>query len=374
MTSDTLVRGPEAIAEGARMLAAGPGLKARMLNESHKAQVAEAASMFAAASTGNFRAQVNLHEAMARNDFPLLFGDVVGYTLAQRYADVPAVWTQFAARTTVGNFKPQRILDIMGGAAILDPVAELAPYPQRAFSESTFEFTLGKRGATMAWSWEATVDDNLGVFAQAPNAFAVAARRTEDYLATAALIDTDGSGPASWLGTPSTTPLTATNLETAISGIMQKVDSDGAPVSVGTPILMVPPALALTAQAIVATTEVRTTVSGTERVVAGNGLSATPRIVVNPWLTVVNSDAKKAATWFLLPDPASPRPGLYLAFLRGYEQPDVRVRNDQGTRLGGGGLAASEGNFERDQIEYRVRHVVGATRGFNDAVFVSTSS
>ena len=52
------------------------------------------------------------------------------------------------------------------------------------------------------------------------------------------------------------------------------------------------------------------------RKVNGNGLSYTPRVVVNRWLTGINKDAKAKTTWYLLPDPNGPRPAVYASFLQ----------------------------------------------------------
>jgi hypothetical protein len=49
-----------------------------------------------------------------------------------------------------------------------------------------------------------------------------------------------------------------------------------------------------------------------------------------------------------------------VAFLNGYETPDIRQKADAGQRVGGGAIGAEEGSFDVDGIYYRVRHVVGA--------------
>lgn len=366
----TLLRGEAAINEGLKRR--GPGLRARLANESWLGRVIEAGEIYARARTGSLRAQADLFEAMSRDDFPLLFGDFIGYTLAQRYAEAPSVWQRFATRTTVPDFRPSKVLDVLGGRALLDDVPEHGPFPRRKMTESDFELTVGKKGATIMWSWEANVDDRLGVFDRVPGDFAVAARRTEDYTATSVIAT--ATGPAAWLGTPGTGKLTRDNLESAIAGIMTKKDSDGAPIVVDTPVLVVPPSLGLTAANIVNTTEIRTTDGSKQSTVNGNGLSATPDVVVNPWLGVVDKSANVATTWYLLPSPNTPRPAVYASFLRGYEEPDVRVRNDQGSRPGGGSIDPAEGSFDADDIEYRVRHVVGAGHGFAEAVYASTGT
>lgn len=364
------------------------GYALRMQNESHRRRVAAVARLFAEACHGDRYAQLEFHdlmggrravrESMSTSDFPILFGDAINRELARRYAARQPVWRQFAARKVQRDFRPSKIIEFFGGGAKLTKVPELKEYPARGFDESEFETVLAKYGDRLQWSWEMQVNDDLGAFQNAPDALSRGAVSTEDYLATSVLIDSDGTGPASWLGTPGTAKLDRDSLEVGLQNVMDASDEDGNPIEIGTPVLMVPRALALTAQNIVNTTQVRSqkgTGSGSTLAdISGNGLSATPKIVVNDWLTRIDGSANKATTWYLLPDPSGPRPAVYETFLQGYEAPDLRVKADAGMRLGGGNIDPSEGSFERDDVQYRIRHVVGGNKGFADAVYVSDGS
>ena len=314
---------------------------------------------------------------MSTSDFPLLFGDFLNRSLASRYAVAQPVWRRFAARQVVRDFRPSKILDFMGAGGVLDRVPEYGEYPARSFEESEFATTLAKYGDRLQWSWEMQVNDDLGAFDTAPQALTRGATSTEDYVATSVLCDAAGPNSALFSDIDNV-PLTAANLEAAYQSITDVVDEDGNPIDVGTPILVVPQALSLTAKNIVQTTQVRTqtgTGSGSTLTdISGNGLSADPEIVVNRWLTAINKDAKAKTTWYLLPDPNGIRPAVYETFLRGYETPDLRVKADAGMRLGGGSVDPAEGSFERDDVQYRVRHVVGGNVGFTDAVYASTGA
>lgn len=375
---------PSALAEIQKL--GGPsGYAARMQNPAYVTRVAHAAQLFEAACSGDRYAQMDfqnlmggrparsLSEAMSTSDYPILFGDTLNRSLAQRYAQAEPVWKQFAARQVKRDFRPSKVLDFFGGGAVLDKVPELDEYPARAFSESQFTTTLAKYGDRLMWSWEMGINDDLGAFARAPQALATGATSTEDYLATSVLAN--ASGPLAWLGTAGTVPLNSANLEAGLQKITDVVDGDGNPIVVGTPVLMVPQALALTAGNIVNTTETRlqtgTGAGSTITTTTGNGLSATPKIVVNRWLTAIDKSGTAKTTWYLLPDPNGPRPAVYETFLQGHETPDIRVKADAGMRLGGGAIDPAEGSFERDAVEYRVRHVVGGNQGFADAVYVS---
>ena len=58
----------------------------------------------------------------------------------------------------------------------------------------------------------------------------------------------------------------------------------------------------------------------------------------------------------MLPKPtAASRPALAVAFLRGFETPDIRQKNGAGV-----GVSPDAGDFDDDSVRYRVRHVTGA--------------
>lgn len=349
----------------------GPsGRDRRMADAGYRAKLkAVGEAIILPAFQGDRHARIDLNEAMSTSDFPVLFGDFLYRSLAKRYAARPSIWQQFAARRTVRDFRATKLIDLLGGAGILSDVAELAPYPKRALEESEIEFKTGKTGAKLAWSWEMGVNDDLSAFVDAPNRLSQAARFTEDHKITSVIATP--SGPASWLGTPATTPLNPENLESAVQSITQQVDEDGNPIFIDTPRLVVPQSLALTAQQIVDTVTVKTTASNREREVRGNGLSVTPQIVVNPWLTSIDKSATAATTWYLLAGPDSDRPAVFGVFLQGHETPDLRMRADAGVRPGGGAVDPSEGGFDRDDVEYRIRHVVAGAQGFGEVAYVS---
>ena len=363
----------ESVEETINSLRQPSGRQARFADASYLARLKSVnESLIAPAFAGDRYARLDLHEAMTRSDFPILFGDVLYRRLARAYTAQAPVWQQIAQRVTVNDFRAHKLVDVLGGKGVLEDIEELAPYPRRALSETSIEYQVGKTGATIPYSWEAGINDDLNAFTSLPERLAQAARLTEDR--KVASVFATAAGPAAWLGTPGTSALTAGNLESAIGTITNQTDEDGNPIIIDTPVLMVPQALALTAQEIVNTVKVKTTASNKEREVTGNGLSVTPKVVVNPHLTAIDKTNKAATTWYLFAGPDSPRPAALAVFLAGHESPDLRLRADAGIHLGGGVVDPLEGGFDRDDIEYRARHVVAGSRAFDDAVYVSTGS
>lgn len=105
------------------------------------------------------------------------------------------------------------------------------------------------------------------------------------------------------------------------------------------------------ARRILSATEIRQT-SGSRTSVMPNYLAGVVDLVVHNRLP--------GNAWFILPAPTEARPALAVAFLTGYETPDIRQKADAGQRVGGGAIDPDEGSFDVDGVYFRVRHVVGA--------------
>lgn len=376
MDNIQLLSGDAAIAESTDTGAAGfrrtPGRDPR-----YTAKLNEALEIFERGTSGSLRGRADLAEALSTSDFPILLGGVFERELLAQYEDTTPVWQGFARRTVVKDFRPKTLVDILGGKAILDPVGELAEYPARKVSEAKYELTVGKRGARIPLSWEMLVNDDLDAFRDLPNRLATGARDTEDYVATSMLVNASGVNTGFFKSAngnaPAATPLTLDNLQAALQTISTRKDSEGRPIVVTGAVLVVPPALEITARAILNTTEIRTTVGG-QTLIGPNYLRGSVTVVVNPWLPVVATDNKANTRWFVLPAPNAPRPAVAVGFLRGHEAPDLRVKADTGNRAGGGAIAPEEGSFDFDDIQYRARHVLGGATLDPIATFVSNGS
>lgn len=339
-------------------------------------QILEARELFQGAMNGNLRARAEVLESLTTSDFPILLGAAYGRELQGEYQAIEPVWTKFAKRLSVPDFRERTLVDIMGGRGALEKVREAGEYPARKASESKRSFSVDKYGARFPLTWEMVKNDDLGAFRDFPQRLATAARETEERIALAPLFNTAGTGLSSYL-TPrvnSGKTLNRVNLNVALTDIAGRRDSDDRPVIVTKPILLLPTALAQVAADIVNVTKNIDPVTGDER--AGNGLIYTPEIVIDPWLDVVGAGyANNAKTWYLLPGPqTSVKPALGVAFMAGEETPDLRVKNDQGNRIGGGALGPEQGSFDDDTIQYRVRHVAGGAGLYDDAVYVGVGA
>lgn len=359
-----------------------------------EAQVLAAAQIMGKAFKGSKRAAFDLQEALTSDDFRAAAFEVLDREMMMRYQDLPAVWDQYARRTTVRDFKKKTLVDLMGGRAALDLVPERTEYPHRNISKAPYRISVSKYGGVFQITWESIINDELGELEDLPGNLAIAARNTETV--TAVKLLTDGNGPNdlyfgaqawgrtydpatdSWSGGSSNLisgnpVLSESALTAALDAISQRKDPEGLPIIVEAYKLVVPPALETTARRILDAVELRITTGSTTAVVK-NSVSGRVQMVVDPWLPVIDKSANSNTTWYLLPAPTASRPALFVAFLRGHETPDLRVKADAGNRVGGGPVDPTEGSFEADDISYRARHVVGGAGTDMIATAVSNGS
>ena len=334
-------------------------------------RVGEAYQLFQAAMDGNLTAKAKVAESLTTSDFPVLLGDAINYQILAAYEQVNPVWQQYSRRMVVPNFKPQRLLDLRGTRRGLARVPEATEYPARDLDEGALTtFKVEKHGERLPLTWEMVVNDELGAFRGLDQVIADDARFTEGTVTADALLNADRTDlNAAFFGTVETAALTADNLEQAINGLSQKRNSAGQTLVRPQLVLVVAPGLEFLARQLVADVEIRTT-SGNRTTVTRNPLAGMVTVVVEPNL-LRNTNAAANTTWLLLPDPNAARPAVVTGFLAGRETPDLRVKNDQGVRPGGGSIGETEGSFDDDTIQYRVRHVVGA--GTVDNLFTFAS-
>lgn len=341
----------------------------RRMSPARAKALAEAADLWGRAWKGDRMAAVLVNEAITTSDlFQSATGDLLDRELLGQYQDIQGVWNQFASRSRVRNFKPKKLVDILGGKSRLDLVPELTEFPGTDSDANEYSIQAKKFGRRFGFSWEAGVNDDIDELRQIPDRFSYAAQLTEEYAALEAIVTTSTGAPlASYFKSYDATAaedlgyaafnnstdaaLTSAAVQAGIESISTRKDSEGNLVPNSGLVLMVGPALQFTAERILNATMVRTT-SGSKSVDEPNPLRGKLKLVVNPNLA--------GTSWFILPDPArAARPAVAVAFLAGYETPDLRVSANTGSRVGGGAIAPTEGDFEVDGVWYRVRHVTG---------------
>lgn len=355
----------------------------RTLSPARAKALTEASELWGQAWGGNRMASVVVNEALTTSDlFRSATGDLLDRELLATYQDITPSWQEWASPAKVRNFKPKKLVDIMGGKSALDLVPELTEFPYAKSSSNEFEIAVKKFGRRFGFSWEAGINDDIDELQQIPGRFGSAASLTENVAALEQIVTLSSGAPlagffksysesaAKALGyaafnNSGTAALSADSLTTAITDISTRKDSDGNIVAHNGLVLMVGPAQQFTAERLLNATEIRT---------GSNPVTVEPNYLRGKVRLVVNQDLVGNA-WFVLPDPRrNQRPAVSVAKLAGFETPDLRVSSNTGSRVGGGSIAPTEGDFEIDGVWYRTRHVVGAASLDPIHTFASTGA
>jgi hypothetical protein len=359
----------------------------------------EAAQLIQRVIRGDRRATFLFQEAMSTSDFPILTGQILERTVLASYAEAPASWPAWCKRGTINDLTRtvQRIALDRGGARLDGPIVpdasgasgsgptgvkELTEYPEAKRSERSWSLRLYKYGRRMAFSWELFLADDLNQLKDTPALFGQAARNTEEHLATGFIASSTGPNATFFsvangnllaanagLGTLVNAPLSITSLAAAMIQMVSQKNLDGEPIAIRGAVLMVPPSLEITARNIINATQIwMNDMGGTidttnklslQRLLTENWAKGMVRPVTNWWLPIIDTTSGTSA-WYLFADPGNGRPAVELDFLRGHEQPEIFLKTSNQVPVGGGvGADPLGGDFDTDQIVYKVRHCVG---------------
>lgn len=385
---------------------AGYRTPTRRPNADYVRTFAEARRLVDRVLAGDRWAALRFQEAMTTSDFGLYFGDILDRSVLANYAETPYSWSSFAKRATIQDFRQSRIFRSDRGSAVLDGpilpnsygasgsgdtgIAQVTEYPMRKRVITGYTDQLRKYGARMDYSWEAMVNDDLDLLRDTPALFGRASRRTEEKRATSLFVSSTGPNATffsnanlnlinSTVNTQVTTnnpPLSITSLAWAMTILASHLDLDGEPISIESAVLVVPPALEITARNIVNAIQIHMNDQGGTVDASGDSLQrlqtlnwAKGRVtpVTNYYLPLINTTSPNTA-WYVFSNPSNGRPAMQLSFLRGREGPEMFMKAPNAIPIGQGSMAAGsgqvnplDGDFDTDAIAYKVREILGGT-------------
>jgi len=401
------------------------GVRGDTRREAYRRDLLEAARLVERVYRGDRWAGMMFREALTTSDFPALFGDVLDRQVLANYREVPYTWDMYCKRGTIQDFRLARRFRVDRGAGILDgPIIssgtnnstaatqsagagptgleQISEYPERRRTDSKFTLFLEKFGARMPFAWETIINDDLDALKDTPALFGRAARRTEEHKVTGLYVSSTGPNATFFSNTnknlvnstngsfvtQNNPPLSVTALAWALQIMMLQLDLDGEPIDITGAVLVVPPALKITAMNILNASQVwandqgGTTglgggvTSGTtslQRLITDNWAKQIVKLAINYYLPVVDTTHGNTG-WYVFADPNLGRPALEMAFLRGHEQPELFMKLPNQVAIGEGRMGPGagqmigtantnplEGDFDTDAIHYKVRHVMGGT-------------
>lgn len=333
-------------------------------------RVAEAAELLANVKTGRWGTH-RLKEAMTTSDFPLLFGDLLYRQMLGNYQPYPVTYPGYFRIVEVNDFRKINMYAIDGGTSRLTAVGEKEPYPEIKFAETRYQLQVAKYGRRYGISWEMTINDDLNAFNDRPMMMAQGARRSEELLAAQQLVDANGPHASFFTSgnkniVTSNPALSLAALQTAMGVLGNQVDADGEPIVINTVTLVVGnQSLYITAQNILNAVQLELLEAGgtsNQKIWAQNWMKGKFNIVVNPYIPLIATT--KTNSWFLVADPndVTTRPAFAFGFLRGYRQPSIFVKSPNAMSISGGDVSPASGDFDTDSIDYKLRHVFGATQ------------
>lgn len=404
------------------------GVQGDTRRDVYRRDLLEAARLYDRVLKGERWAGLMFQEALTTSDFPALFGDILDRQVLANYRETKYTWTQYCKRGTIQDFRLAKRFRVDRGAGILDgPIIssgtntntpatqsggagssgleQISEYPERRRTDSKYTLFLEKFGARMPFAWETLINDDLDALKDTPALFGRAARRTEEHKVTGLYVSSTGpnatffsTANANLLTnsasqypfiTTNNAPLSITSLAWAIQVMMMQLDLDGEPIDIEGAILVVPPALKITAMNILSASQVwmndqggtlgssgsgaTVTQPSLQRLLAENWAKQIVKLAVNYYLPVVDTTHGNTA-WYLFADPNNGRPALEMAFLRGHEQPELFMKLPNQVAIGEGRMGPGagqmigtantnplEGDFDTDAVHYKVRHVLGGT-------------
>lgn len=372
------------------------------------------AKLIDGALSGNYTAQgaikseilaarkMEIEESHSTSDFPSVLRSITAAAFMGEYDQIASVYPQYTRQYNVNNLRPQAFYSLAfdntnlpatnGGETTIKAapggiprIPELTEFPTISFSASENSFGVAKYGARVGFSFEMLLNDEWGVLETLPTQLAQLARNQEDIVATEVLASAGGPNSVFFNSTNANRFVTADgysddNPALSIDAVVEAASHirsrtfNGNPVVVQKFALMVPPALEAEARRLLGVTafQIDDPVNGVYTY--ANPISDIS-LIINPWLPVIDESANVNTTWYLLPaGSAGVRPAVVFSKIRGRENPELRIASATGNYLGGGEVPGREGSFLNDDIEFRVRHFVGAAGIAFETAVVSNGS
>lgn len=395
------------------------------LRSAYQRDLHEASHLIRKAFDGNDYARLmlrdamrgQLREALSISDFPNLFGDIIDRAVLANYRETPYTWNMYAMADEVADFRTVKRFRIDFGTGVLTSIEMGGPYPERKLADNAvagntgqgasnpgdasgiYEFNLKKYGARMPFFWETMINDDLNAIKDTPARFGRAARRSEEkFVTTLFANNTTFFSNANFKNTvvpvgsytATNPPLSITALAQAMVIMANQRDKDGEPIEIESVVLVVPPALKVTANNILnadyfwANDQGGTVIDpssggnvSAQRLNVANWARNVVQLAVNYYLPVVDGTNGQTG-WYLFANPKGGRPALIFGRLRGHLNPELFMKlpnsigisegqmgpgNTPFAGMGGANpMAPMEGDFETDSIHYKVRHVFGGTQ------------
>lgn len=345
--------------------------------------------LVSSALSGSRIAAGNLSEALtSTSDAAFAFAQLVNATVLPELDDqIDKVGDQIATVRRVSDFRPNYLYTlnqswgagVVGDGQVNEPldtlptVPEGTAYPEAIFAGELIEnSSIRKTGLKTGITWEAIINDVLGVVQAVPGAFRNLALNTLERDVITTLVNASGlptfAGGTAVDGSVAVAdaPISRASLAVAITQLKNQVKTAYKGTVNGGFNLIVAVGQGDLANFLINSLTLSEIADGprTFGVNAGNPLAS---------ITVIESVYVTSPTeWYLIPKKGTTqRPVLERLTLIGHEQAELRVNNLTGNYVGGSSVPPFEGSFDNDTADWRVRLVTGAVLWSPQAVVYS---
>ena len=258
--------------------------------------------------------------------------------LEESYRAFPSAARQLARKLNANDFKTHTGYRMTGDSKLLE-VGPAGLITHGTLSQASYTFAVKTFARMFGITRQDIVNDDLSAFAEMPSIIGRgAALQVEQTFWTLVLANTgsyfhaDNSNYISG----ATTVLAMEGLRQAVQALRQQTDQQGEPVLVEPKLLVVPPELEATADALFASTNVVVAVavgSATETIPDSNPYKGKYQPIVVPYLSNSNYSGYSATAWYLFGSPADVA-AFGVAYLSGQETPVIEQSEADFNTLG----------------------------------------
>jgi hypothetical protein len=348
------------------------------------------------------------NEVMTRSDFTNLTTYVLDRLMLENYPTFPKTYDIICR--IHANVKDFRIVERWvtdNGEGAWQRVGETAGFNRTKVDTGKYSYQVYKYEKGDQISWEAVINDDMGMFTDLPKRLALGGVRTLEqfYLGLIAnatgphssfygtaitaspsgaqtiknIIDTSAYSDGSYTGA-NNPPLNVISLILAVGIFMNQMTAEGRPIDISTDVLNVVVGDGILYQKlmnIINTNQIVSALLGGSRtsganypdivLQAKNWISGRINPVYAPEIRNVMATngvthANASTSWWLFAKPGGARPAIELGFLTGYETPQLYRKLANTVRISGGGSVDEFGDFETMATEFKGLEIFGGTR------------
>lgn len=318
-----------------------------------------------------------LTEAVTTSDASINLAHLMNIEVLPQYEEQERNWRQFSDTTRfVSDFRPVTLYEMSrsweGGVLgdgdpvyVAPTVPEGAPYPYATLGEAESGTGPGvtKRGFKFGFTFEAFINDTLGVIRQMPQEMLNVALDTEEWQFFSALFGglrartnlqlAGGVTPDGYTVAANAKISRSTLLQAKIE-LSQRTLNGRLVTSTGGYNVFVAPGRKLAVDFLLRNLGVVGAQAGVYELSVSNWSPVDD-------IEVFESEYVSGNEWFMTPKPGgSRRPLISDIKLIGHEAPEIRVHNLTGNYQGGGPVSPFEGSFDTDTADFRIRMIGSA--------------